>query len=152
MTSRAPVSFRPFDRTDLAAYAGWFKDEEVARRVSFPDQAWVDYVMSPLGIAHAVVALHDQTPIAVLQYDDEPDLGINLLIAVDPARRGQGFGKLVLAAFAEHIRHLYAHIDGHIEDDNFASIACVERCGFTRHAEDADEGFLHYRRLLSADI
>lgn len=50
------ASFRPFHRNDLSAYARWFDDEELARRVSFPDQAWLDYVMTPNGIAHAVVA------------------------------------------------------------------------------------------------
>lgn len=87
----------------------------------------------------------------MLQFDEEPDRGINLLIALDPARRGQGFGKLVLAAFVDHVGRRYTHIDCSIEDDNFASSACVERCGFVRHTEDADEGFLFYRKLLSSE-
>lgn len=145
------LNFRPFHSNDLASYAAWFGDDEIARRVSFPDQAWVDHVMTPGGIAHAVVALYDKASIAVLQFDEERDGGINLLIALDPARRGQGFGKLVLAAFVDHVWRRYAHIDGHVEVDNLASIACVERCGFIRQAEDADDGFLHYRKLLGPE-
>ncbi|MDH4985308.1 GNAT family protein [Aminobacter anthyllidis] len=148
------MSFRPFRRDDLATYAAWFDDEEVARRVSFPDADWFNYVMDPSSIAHAVVAVRtpSEAPLAVLQYDEEAEGGINLLIAVDPARRGQGFGKRILAAFVEHIDHSYTHIDGYIEDNNFASIACVERCGFIRQTEAPDDGFLFYRKLLGAKI
>jgi hypothetical protein len=35
----------------------------------------------------------------VLQYDDEPDAGISLLIVLDPAQRGREVGKRALAAF-----------------------------------------------------
>lgn len=154
MTSNAgdQLSFRPFCRDDLAAYAAWFDDAEVARRISFPDPEWIAYVMDPTSVAHAVVAVRapDDAPLAMLQYDEEAG-GINLLITLDPALRSQGFGMLVLAAFIEHVGGRYTHIDGYIEDNNFASIACVERCGFIRQAEEAGDGFMFYRKLLGAN-
>jgi RimJ/RimL family protein N-acetyltransferase len=153
MTSGDQLSFRPFCRDDLAAYAAWFDDAEVARRISFPDPAWIAYVMDPSSIAHAVVAVRmsDDTPLAVLQYDEEAEGGINLLIAVDPVRRGQGFGKRVLAAFVEHIHGRHTYIDCYVDDDNLASIACVEHCRFIRQAAEPDDGFLVYRKLLGAE-
>lgn len=148
------ISFRPFRGDDLAAYSAWFEDAEVARRIDVPNADWVAYVMDPASPAHAVVATRDASdiPLAVLQYDEEPDGGISLLIAIDPAQRGQGLGKRVVAALVAHVGGRYTHVDGHIEDDNFASIACVERCGFIRQAEEPDDGFLFYRKLLGAGI
>lgn len=144
------ISFRPFHSDDLAAYAAWFDDAEVARRVDFPSTDWVAYVMDPANPARLVVATHAASPLAVLQYDEQDDGGISLLIVVDPARRGQGLGKRVLTAFLVHVGGCYTHVDGHIEDDNFASIACVESCGFVRQAEAAEDGFLLYRKPLGA--
>lgn len=148
------ISYRPFRRDDLAAYAAWFDDAEVARRVDFPNANWVAYVMDPASPAHAVVATWgaNDIPLAVLQFDEEPDGGISLLIAMDPAQRGRGLGKRVLAAFIEHVGGRYTHVDGHIEDDNFASIACVERCGFIRQTDNGEDGFLFYRKLLGAKV
>lgn len=140
------VRFRPFTSDDLAAYACWFTDDEVARRVTFPGQDWLSHVLAS-GSAHAVVALlaTEQAPVAMLQYDDEPDGGISFSIVIDPSRRGRGLGSLVLSAFAAQVGNRYAYVDGHIEDDNIASLACVERCGFLRWGDDPDEGFVHYR-------
>ncbi|WP_310326920.1 GNAT family N-acetyltransferase [Aminobacter aminovorans] len=148
------ISYRPFRRDDLAAYAAWFDDAEVARRVDFPNADWVAYVMDPASPAHAVVATRsaNDIPLAVLQYDEEPDDGISLLIAIHPALRGQGLGKHVLSAFVAHVRGRYTHVDGHIEDDNFASIACVESCGFVRQTAEPEDGFLFYRKLLGAGV
>lgn len=148
------ISFRPFRRVDLAAYAAWFDDAEVARRIDFPNADWVAYVMDSASPAHAVVATWgaNDIPFAVLQYDEEQDGGISLLIAIDPAQRGQGLGKRVLATFVAHVSGRYTHVDGHIEDDNFASIACVESCGFVRQAEELEDGFLFYRKLLGVGI
>ncbi len=148
------ISFRPFQSSDLAAYAAWFDDAEVTTRIDFPSADWVAYVMDPASSAHAVVATHDGSDVllAVLQYDEEPAGGISLLIALDPAQRGRGSGKRVLAAFIEHVGGRYTHIDCYIDDDNFASIGCVERCGFIRQAGGSDDGFLLYRKLLGAGI
>lgn len=152
-TTMYQVNFRPFCRGDLAGYAAWFADAELADRVGFPDKHWFDHVLGGCNEAHAVVALTtaEDEPLAVLQYDEEPDGGINLLIAIDPARRGQGFGLRVLAAFIEHVGNRYAHIDGHVEVDNLASIACLERCGFVRQRNEPDDGFLFYRKLLGTE-
>lgn len=146
------VSFRPFQPGDLAAYAGWFADPETERRVSIPDQDWLEHVLAPDGLSRALTAtLGAETDLlAVLQYDIEDDGGISLLITVDPARRGKGLGRRVLSAFIEHVGDRHPHIDGHIEADNLASIACVESCGFVRLSEEPDDGFLHYRKVLGA--
>lgn len=146
----AVVIFRPFDRKDVATYAAWFADAETARRVTEPDAAWLDHVFDANGPARVLVAtLADEAAmLAVLQYDLEADDGISLMIAIDPARRGQGLGKRVLTAFAERVGQHHAYIDGHVDEDNLASIRCLESCGFVRLGEEPDEGFLHYRKAL----
>jgi len=146
------VRFRPFRSDDLVAYAAWFDDAEVARRVDFPSADWVAYVMDPANPARLIVATHAASPLAVLQYDEQDDGGISLLIVVDPAQRGRGLGKLVMAAFLAYVGGRYTHVDGHVEHDNFASIACVESCGFVRQAEAAEDGFLLYRKPLGTGI
>lgn len=148
------IRFRPFRSDELAAYAAWFDDAEVARRVDFPGTDWFAYVTDPASPAHLVVATYaaSDTPLAVLQYDEQDDGGISLLIVLDPRQRGRGLGKRVLAALVAHVSGRYTHIDGQIENDNLASIACVESCSFVRQAEKPDDGFLLYRKPLGVGI
>ncbi len=87
-----------------------------------------------------------------LQYDEQDDGGISLLIVLDPRQRGQGLGKRVLAALVAHVSGRYTHIEAQIENDTLASIACVESCGFVRQAEKPDDGFLLYRKPLGVGI
>ncbi|MBE1203587.1 hypothetical protein [Aminobacter carboxidus] len=69
------ISFRPFRNEDLMAYAAWFDDAEVSRRIDVPSAGWVAYVLDPASPAHAVVATRDES--ASLQAE-APDDGLLL--------------------------------------------------------------------------
>lgn len=107
------LRFRRFDRDDLAFYASWFDDPETARRLSFPDAEWLDYVTHADGGSVAEVATLGPSgdPVAMLQYDIEGDGGISLLLAVRADLRGKGVGTRVVEGFLARMSERFAHVD-----------------------------------------
>ncbi|WP_158271733.1 GNAT family N-acetyltransferase [Methylosinus sporium] len=126
---------------DLSKFRAWFHDDELRRRLSFPTDDWFAYVTAG-DAARSWAALYAGEIIAQVQVDREsPERGC-LAFAMRPDRRGRGLGKRVLSAFLSGPGLAYPVLEGQIEFDNVASLACCRRCGFTiAHEPDAD-GFI----------
>ena len=140
------LRFRRFHETDLPVYATWFADEELARRAPFPDADWLAEATAGEGVVAEVASLDAEgTPVAVIRYEEEGDGGMTLFIAVDPAERGKGVARRVLAAFAERAAGRFSHIDVYVARDNAAALALVRACGFRLTGGPDDEGFVLYR-------
>ena len=135
------ITFRTFTSEDLSEFRAWFEDAELSRRLSFPTDDWFAYVTAG-DAAGCWVALHAGQIIAEVQVDREaPERGY-LAFAMRPDHRGRGLGKVVLSAFLSGPGQAYPLLEGRIESDNVASLACCRRCGFTfLPAPDAD-GFI----------
>ncbi|WJR67954.1 GNAT family N-acetyltransferase [Neorhizobium sp. CSC1952] len=142
------IWFRPFGETDLPEYRTWFAaDEELSRRISYPDDIWFGHVRRPENACWASVD-HTNTLIAVLQVDREDGTGY-LDIALRPERRGRGLGTAVLSAFLAGPGHGYGVIEGRISPDNAAALALVRRCGFTLLPDPDDDGFVRAIYIFS---
>lgn len=144
------LRFRRFHETDLAVYAAWFADGELARRAPFPDAEWLAESTAGEGVVAEIASLDAEgTPVAVIRYEEEGDGGMTLFIAVDPAERGKGVARRVLAAFAERAAERFSHIDVYVARDNAPALAVVRVCGFRLVAGPDDEGFVLYRLPLT---
>ena len=145
------LRFRRFHETDLAVYAAWFADEELARRAPFPDAEWLADATAGEGVVAEVASLDAEgTPVAIIRYEEEGDGGMTLFIAVDPAQRGKGVGRRVLSAFAKRAADRFSHIDIHVARDNEAALALARRCAFRLIDGPDEEGFVPYRLGLTA--
>lgn len=123
------IIFRLLAGNDLPELRTWFEDAELSRRLSFPTDEWFAYVTAGVA-ARCWVALDAGRIVAVMQVDrQDSELGY-LDLAVRPSLRGQGIGTAVLAAFLTGPGRAYATLEGRIEPDNAASLACCRRCGF----------------------
>lgn len=97
--------------------------------MSFPTDEWFAYVTAGAA-ARCWVALDAGRIVALMQVDrEDSELGY-LDLAVRPRLRGQGIGAAVLAAFLSGPGQAYTTLEGRIEPDNAASLACCRRCGF----------------------
>ena len=145
------LRFRRFHETDLALYAAWFADGELARRAPFPDADWLADATAGEGVVAEIASLDAEgTPVAVIRYEEEGDGGMTLFIAVDPAERGKGVARRVLAAFAVRAAQRFSHIDVYVARDNAAGLALVRGCGFRLTGGPDEDGFVPYRLGLEA--
>lgn len=135
------ITFRPFTRRDLSALRAWFVDAELARRLSFPTDAWFAHVAASPA-ARCWAAVEAGMMIATVQVDRDGEGPGYLDLAVRPDRRGQGLGTAMLAAFLAGPGRDYPVLEGRIAPDNAASLACCRRCGFTLLAERDEDGFV----------
>lgn len=132
------IVFRPLASDDLPELRTWFKDSELSRRLSFPTDDWFAYVTAGAD-ARCWVALDAGKLIAIMQVDREDSERGYIDLAVRPHLRGQGIGTAVLTAFLSGPGGVYGILEGRIEPDNAASLACCRRCGFEILPElDAD--------------
>jgi RimJ/RimL family protein N-acetyltransferase len=132
------IIFRPVESDDLPELRAWFNDSELSRRLSFPTDDWFAYVTAGAD-ACCWVALDAGKVIAMMQVDREDSERGYLDLAVCPHLRGQGIGAAVLTAFLLGPGGIYRILEGRIEPDNAASLACCRRCGFEILPElDAD--------------
>ena len=132
------ITFRPVTSDDLLELRTWFNDSELSRRLSFPTDDWFAYVTAGAD-ARCWVALDAGKVIAMMQVDREDSERGYLDLAVCPHLRGQGIGTAVLTAFLSGPGGVYRILEGRIEPDNAASLACCRRSGFEILPElDAD--------------
>lgn len=124
-----PIILRFIASNDLPELRTWFVDSELSRRLAFPTNEWFTYVTAEAA-ARCWVAFDAGRIVALTQVDhEESGLGY-LSFAVHPSLRGKGTGTAVLAAFLSGPGRAYAILEGRVEPDNAASLACCRRCGF----------------------
>ena len=146
MAPQMQITFRLLDAADLEFYRSWFNDAELARRLSYPTDDWFAYVTATEA-SRCWVGL-DETGgvISVLQVDDgENGLG-QFDISLRPELRGRGLGAAVLDAFIGGPGADFTALEGAIEPDNAASLACVRRCGFEIYPGLDEDGLVRVRR------
>ncbi|NKN02712.1 GNAT family N-acetyltransferase [Rhizobium leguminosarum bv. viciae] len=135
------ISFRPLMIGDLPKLRAWFEDSELSRRLSFPTDEWFAYV--PNGEpARCWVAMQGDQLIGEVQVDRDGAERGYLDLAVCPDLRGRGFGAAVLSAFLSGPGQAYPILEGRIEPDNAASLACCRHCGFAFLPEPDADGFI----------
>lgn len=123
------ILFRPLTGHDLPELRSWFGDRELSRRLSFPTDEWFAYVTAGPN-ARCWIALDGNNIIATMQVDSDDGERGYLDLAIRPPLRGRGYGTAVLAAFLRGPGRRWAILEGRIEPDNVASLACCRRCGF----------------------
>ncbi|WP_052071680.1 GNAT family N-acetyltransferase [Sphingopyxis sp. MWB1] len=136
--SDTDIEFRPIETADLPALRRWFGDNELARRLSFPDDIWFAHVTRGAD-ASCWVAAAAGTPIARFQLETAAGGTAYIDIGLRPDLRGQGLGRRLLEAFLAGPARFHARVAAFIEPDHHASLRCFSACGFRLSSEvDAD--------------
>jgi RimJ/RimL family protein N-acetyltransferase len=131
------LTFVPFDEHAYQIYASWFADAELARRISLPSKEWLALVTCKPS-SRAWLIYEGSLPVGEIQMDIEPKA--NIAYVVNPALRGQGYGKGILRAFLarEDVKG-FPQIEAFVEPDNVASIHVLLAVGFVQLREVPDE-------------
>jgi RimJ/RimL family protein N-acetyltransferase len=140
--------FIPFDEKSLSIYQAWFEDDELRRRISFPDHKWFNYVSHDSSV-HCWAVYENIDLIAQIQMDvgQIDDSTAYISLSVDPLRRGEGTGSKVLEEFLHIYGEKYQQIEAGIEPDNLASIKCFEKNDFVKTATEDADGILTFIRI-----
>ena len=128
---------------ELPEIRSWYEDAELARRLTYPTDEWYTAV-SREGQESWVAVDETNTIVAKMQVDRDGDIGY-IDLAVRPELRRRGFGSAALMAFIAGPGKAYSMLEGRIEPDNIASLACVRRCGFRLLDEFDDDGLIPAR-------
>ena len=117
-------------------YLAWFNDAELSRRISITP-TWFEYVTQTPGVFSWMI-FRDQMPAAEVSFSEQPFP--SLAIAMNPILRGQGLCASVIRLVLDlpELRR-FEKIFGAIEPDNFASLNCVLKAGFSRTSDGLDE-------------
>lgn len=133
--------FRRLREQDLPVLRAWFGDAELSQRLSFPTDDWFAHVMKGAA-ACCWMARDAERIIGMIQVDRDEEGRGSLGFAVQPGLRGRGFGTTILSAFLSGPGRAYRVLEGAIEPDNAASLACCRRCGFAILPEPDADGFI----------
>ncbi len=136
------LTFSPFRPADLAEYAAWFADSETSRRVSNPDALWLAHVMGEAG----AWAVRDATGalVAVVEAEGDSMRGY-VSVTVEPSRRGHGIGADAIKKFHTGPGSRFAVLEGRVSPQNVASLAMLQKAGFTLMSSAPDvDGMLRY--------
>ena len=103
-------------------------------------ERWFDKALADPAKEVMIAMSGPDQPIGMIRFDARSDEDIEVSIAVAPHQRGKGIGSAILRAGCQLMseRRLIANL----RDDNDASRAIFERCGFRLQANEA--GFLRY--------
>lgn len=138
-----PFEFKPLDEGSRATFATWFRNPEVRRGATYPDDCWFDYITND-PCAHCWAIFDGNQMVAEIQVDAFPSEPATIAIVVDPEAHGQGIGTAVLGAFLTAFAERFPQIDAFIEPVNPASITVFERNGFTQAGLVDNDGFLRF--------
>jgi RimJ/RimL family protein N-acetyltransferase len=138
------MRFVPVIKDNVSVYAAWFEDAELHKRLSPPDEVWLNHVTG--SNSQAWLCYEEGQAVAQIQLDTYEDEAGSIDLAVNPSLRCQGIGKKVLKEFVTS--SLVAHLDcleARMEIDNIASQKVFMKAGFTPRGNGVDEeGFLHF--------
>lgn len=121
---------------EYTIYLSWYYDAELARRMSITPTGF-EYISQTDGVAVWMIS-RNQIPASVVQFEEHPFP--NLSISMNPVLRGQGLCASVLRLVLDlPALRRFDKIFGAIEPDNFASLNCVRKAGFSRMSNELDD-------------
>ena len=132
--SQPLVTLRPLTRSDLAAITPWFEDPETCRYLGGAD--WPGSMLD-----------HGERAVGPIVTESIEVATGSLAFAVDPAVRGRGVGRLMIAALIARPELAFVELfEAGVEPENGACRRCLEQAGFSVRSPEPDcEGFLYYR-------
>lgn len=134
------LSLRRLRPDDLPDLQGWYDDPELARRLTGPTDEWFE---ARFCACQEVWVAVDDTGTVAAEMQVERDGGMGYIaMAVRPRLRHRGLGTAALAAFVAGPGRQYVTLEGRIEPDNLASLACVRKCGFRLLDERDEDGLI----------
>ncbi|WP_426437442.1 GNAT family N-acetyltransferase [Bradyrhizobium genosp. P] len=140
------ISFRSFEERDLPEYRSWFSDAELSRRLSFPTDEWFAYTRS--NSVRCWLATDAQNGlVGQIQIDEDGNGAGHFDMAIKPSLRRMGLGAEMLRAFLREHGGSYSALHATVETDNWASIACLQRCGFEPERELDADGFMQFHKV-----
>jgi ribosomal protein S18 acetylase RimI-like enzyme len=146
------AELRPFTAAEDEWLSGWFEDATALRRFGGPGLRW------PLDRAQLEEIRRDPGLAAFTLWTDRPAGHVELRrlgdrharlarVGIDPARRGRGLGRVLLArALAEGRRRGCETYELGVYPDNVAAVRLYESFGFTVAGAAGPEGFLTMTR------
>lgn len=132
---------RRIQRSDWEWIARWFEDDTLARELGPLDEEWLEHVLADTaGVELIIEAPHPATgrpaPLALVgvvwgDSSDQPAHAITDL-AIDPARRGYGLGRLAIDATMAWPEHPPARTwIAFVDRANTGALAFFEAIGWT---------------------
>ncbi|MDR6868287.1 GNAT superfamily N-acetyltransferase [Microbacterium resistens] len=144
----APLLVRPIVRADWPWIQEWFADPALDRELGPLDQEWLDHVLDhPEGVELVVKDAHGPVGLVGVVWGTGPLPHVITDLAVSPALRGRGLGRLIVQA----VRRWDGHPDhrewqAFVDTGNDAAQLFFTRIGWTHlGVEDA----MHVYRVLA---
>lgn len=125
----------------LPVLESWFEDQELRRRLGgmLPLESWFSHVQSTPGY-YLWAGFEREELSGIVGFEADAEQVGNVLLLVNPIRRGQGYGQALLRAMLEQPEtQALAGLLAEVEADNLASLSCFESVGFTRRPVTRDE-------------
>ncbi|WP_106768151.1 GNAT family N-acetyltransferase [Paenibacillus faecalis] len=146
------LRFTYLNRNHLNLLEEWHKDEETEIRIGIDDlEEWFSFVNSSADYLVWIISDGDEQ-VGELSVEMTDYKTASISYVINPIRRNRGYGKAILKQMP-HLKALL-HIEvfeAWVDDDNVPSLICLERTGFVRACEEADEDGLYHYILTRSD-
>jgi RimJ/RimL family protein N-acetyltransferase len=153
------IELVPLGEDTLAIAGPWFEDEQTRRWLGGP--GWPALVLRLAADPPAEyrgrrmtgrfvwLAYADHTPVGLVETVRYADATASVVLVVDPALRGRGFGrKIIKALLAAPELDATEVVRACIEPENVASVRCFSAVGFSAEADAPDaEGVVYFRHV-----
>ncbi|WP_299453883.1 GNAT family N-acetyltransferase [uncultured Pigmentiphaga sp.] len=139
-----PLHLRRFVAEDFATYRHWYADALLDQHLGPMDDEWLAHVLTDTeGEQWAALAGEALVAVVGLSLDPEHEAWVISDLAVDPARRGQGWGrKALLGLLALPAMQQRPNWRAYVADDNPGAQAFFDALGWQRLlAPSADDPF-----------
>ena len=148
---------RELDDAAVAELREWFRDPEVSRWMSFPDDGRLEDHRRTRGSFWALVDDGD-APVGYIELDPEeaepgPPGFLSLTFSVRPDLRGRGYGSRLLEWIKGYAaQEGYAALSAAVHADNAASLRCLARNGFVELEGANEHGYALYALEIGGSL
>ncbi len=143
------MTLRKLKHDDVFELRKWFSEENIASRLSFPDDNWISYVTTKKDVEAYTLTHENGQVVGYLQMDRSDDGEGCIAFAIKPTEQGKGFGSNLLREFMQIIATKLSLLTAFVEPDNAKSISLLKSRGFTTTNIVDEDGMLRFECTIA---